>query len=136
MVGSRLRAHHCDNGVDQEARREVLASAGLGILRVLFEQAFVDVAFDVGSERAPRFLVDEIDDETAEVRWVLDLVLSLGEDDADHARLLAEVFERTAIMPFERQSVGIQEIGPIVFSGDGGFLVVRRAGALVVHLEE
>jgi hypothetical protein len=45
--GSRLRAHHVDDGIDQGARREVLAGAGLGVLGVLFEQAFVDIAFDV-----------------------------------------------------------------------------------------
>jgi hypothetical protein len=44
--GSRLRTHDLDDGVDQDARREVLTGAGFRILGVFFEQAFVDIAFD------------------------------------------------------------------------------------------
>jgi hypothetical protein len=134
--GPRLRAHDGDDGVDQDARREVLAGAGFGILRVLFEQALVDVALDVGAERAPRFLIDEIDDEAAQVGGVLDLVLGFAEDDAEDAGLFAEVFEGVAVMSFERQAVHFDEAGPVVIFGDGGLVLVGRAGALVVHLEE
>jgi len=44
--GAGLRAHDLDDGIDQDARGEVLAGAGLGVLGVLFEQAFVDIALD------------------------------------------------------------------------------------------
>ena len=100
--GSGLRAHDLDDGIDQDAGREVLAGAGLGVLGVLFEQTFVDIALDVGAERAPRFLVDEIDDEAAQVGGVLDLVLGFAEDDAEDARFLAEIFEGVAVVSFER----------------------------------
>jgi hypothetical protein len=85
-----------NDGVDQDAGREVLACAGLCILRVLFEQAFVDVALDVGAERAPRFLVDEVDDESAQVGGVLDLVLGFPEDDAEDTWLFAKIFQGVA----------------------------------------
>jgi hypothetical protein len=94
--GPQLRAHDCDDGVDQGARSEVLTGAGLHILRVLFEETFVDVTLDVGAERAPRFLIDEIDDEAAQMGGVLDLVLGFPEDDAEDARLFAEIFESIA----------------------------------------
>ena len=68
MVVPGCGAHDFDNGVNQDARSEVLTGAGFGILRVLFEQAFVDVTLDIGAESAPRFLVDEIDDETGSMR--------------------------------------------------------------------
>ena len=134
--GSRLRAHDFNDGVDQDAGSEVLAGAGLGILGVLFEQTFVDVALDVGAERAPGLLVDEVDDEAAQVGGVLDLVLGFAEDDAEDARLFAEIFEGVAVVSFERQAVELDEAGPVVIVGDGGLLVVGRAGPLVVHLEK
>ena len=90
----------------------------------------------VGAERAPGFLVDEIDDEAAQVGEVLDLVLSLAEDDAEDARLFAEIFEGVAVVSFERQAVEFDETCPVVIFGDGGLLVVRRAGPLVVHFQE
>jgi len=55
--GVGLRAHDLDNGIDEDARREILAGAGFGILGIFFEQAFIDVALDVGLERGPRLLV-------------------------------------------------------------------------------
>jgi hypothetical protein len=81
-------------------------------------------------------LVDEVDDQAAQVGGVLDLVLGFPEDDAEDARLLAEVFEGVAVMSFERDAIEFDEAGPVVVRGDGGLAVVGRAGALVVHFEE
>lgn len=134
--GPWLRAHCLDDGVDQSARREILAGAGLGILRVLFEQAFVDIPLDVGAKRAPGFLVDEIDDEAAQVGGVLDFVLGLAENDAQDAGFLAQIFQGVAVMFFERQAIELNEAGPVVVFGDGRLFVIRRAGALVIHFEE
>jgi hypothetical protein len=39
-------------------------------------------------------------------------------------------------MSFERQTVHFDEAGPVVVFGDGGLVLVGRAGAFVVHLEE
>jgi len=90
----------------------------------------------VRAERAPGFLIDEIDYEAAEMRGVLDFVLGFAEDNAENARFLGEVFEGIAVVAFEREAVHFHETGPVVVFGDGGFVIVRRAGALVVHLEE
>ncbi|MBI4874783.1 MAG: hypothetical protein HY822_09140 [Acidobacteria bacterium] len=73
--------------------REVLAGAGLGVLGLLFEQAFVDTALDVAAERAPWFLVEEGDDQAAQAGGVLDLVPCFLENDAVETWLLAKVFE-------------------------------------------
>jgi hypothetical protein len=63
-------AHRVHDGVDQDARREVLARAALGVLRVLFQQAFADIALHVRAERAPGFLIDRIGDEAPQVGGV------------------------------------------------------------------
>ena len=81
-------------------------------------------------------LIDEIDDEAAEVGGVLDFVLGFAEDDAEDARLLAEVLERIAVVALERDAVDFHEAGQVVVLGDGGPVVVGRTGALVVHFEE
>src|ERR1022692_1024456 len=93
-------------------------------------------SLDVGAERAPWLLIDEIDDEAAQVGGILDLVLGFPEDDAEDARLFAEILKGVAVVFLERDAVHFDEAGPVVIFGDGGLLVVRRAGAFVVHLEE
>ena len=40
-----------------EREQRSMAVAGFRFLCVLFEQAFVDVALDIGAERSPRFLL-------------------------------------------------------------------------------
>ena len=44
-----LRGHDIHNRLDQRARGEVLAGPGLGVLGVLFQQAFVGIALHVGA---------------------------------------------------------------------------------------
>ena len=52
---SRLRRDHVHHGLDQRTRSEVLAGAGLGVLRVLLQEAFVGVPFHVGAHRPTSF---------------------------------------------------------------------------------
>ena len=80
-----------DDRPDQRPRREVLPRARLHVLRVLLEQPLVGVALDVGVEREPRLAVDQVDDQPPQLRRVLDLVLRLAEDDAEHPRLAPEL---------------------------------------------
>jgi hypothetical protein len=47
--------HHC---IDQRARREILARTRLDLLRVAFEQALIDRAFDIDAEPEPNLAVD------------------------------------------------------------------------------
>ena len=84
----RLGPHHIDHRRDQRARREVLSRAAFHVLGVLFQQAFVSVALHIGGQRGPLFLVDQIDDQPPQLGRVLNLVLRLAEDDAEHARSL------------------------------------------------
>src|SRR3712207_9106317 len=79
--------------MNERARREVLAGAGLDVLGALREQRLVGVALDVGAGRRPVLLVDEVDDEALELGGVLDPVLRLAEDDAEDAGLPGEVLE-------------------------------------------
>ena len=81
---ARLGPHAFDHRADQRARREVLSRAGFGVLGVLLQQAFVDVALDVGAHRHPLHLVDHVD-QAVELGRVLNLVLRLGENLAEHA---------------------------------------------------
>ena len=90
----RLGAHHVHHRGDERARREVLARAAFHVLGVLLQQALVGVALHVGGKRGPLLLVDQVDDQPAQLGRVLDLVLRLAEDDAEHARLLAEFLQQ------------------------------------------
>ena len=69
-----------DDRVDQRARREVLAGAGLDVLGALAQQLLVGVALDVDAGRRPVLLVDQVDDEPLELGRILDPVLRLAED--------------------------------------------------------
>ena len=57
-VSPGLRGYEGDDAVDQRARGEVLAGAGLGLAGVLLEQSFVEVAEAVALGREP---VDGVD---------------------------------------------------------------------------
>lgn len=92
-----LRLHDIDDGADEGAGGEVLASALVGGAGGLFEEAFVDGAFDVDVHAGPILVGDHFDD-ALEVGGVVDLVLGLAEDDADEAGLFAEVLEGVAVV--------------------------------------
>ena len=85
---SRLRSdafHHCPNECPWS---EVLTGTAFGIFGVFLQQAFVDVAFNIGTHHHPALFIDHVDD-PIELGWVLNLVLGLGEDLAEHSLLLA-----------------------------------------------
>ena len=104
-------AHHVHHGGDERARGEVLARAAFHVLGVLLQQPLVGVALHVGGEAGPLLLVDQVHDEAAELGRVLDFVLRLAEDDAEHARPLAEFLQRMAVMNL--QIVAIQLAGAL-----------------------
>jgi len=81
---SRLGVNDGNHRVDQRARREVLPGTRLDLLRIAFEQALIDRAFDIDAEPEPGLAVDETD-EPPELRRVLDLVLRFQENRADDA---------------------------------------------------
>ena len=97
----RLRRDHVHHGGDERARREILARAAFHVLGVLLQQPLVSVALHIGGEAGPLLLVNQVHDEPAQLGRVLDLVLRLAENDAEHARPLAEFLQRMAIMNFQ-----------------------------------
>ena len=115
-----LRGHDIDNGGDEGAGREVLTCAAFDVGGVLFEETLVGVALEIGVEGGPGFLVDEIGDEAAELGRVLDLVLRLAEDDAQHARALTQFFKGVAVMDFKLVAIKGDELVPAETLGDGG----------------
>ena len=80
----RLGIDHGHHRVDQCARREILPGAGFDLLRVAFQQALIDRAFDIDAEPEPGLAVDQAD-QPPQFGRVLDLVLRLQKDRADNA---------------------------------------------------
>ena len=113
IVWPGLRRHDVHHRGDERARREVLAGAALDVLGVLLQQALVGVALHVGVEARPLLLVDQVDDEPPQLGRVLNLVLRLAEDDAEHAGPLAELLERVAVVDFEIVAVELEQARPV-----------------------
>ncbi len=113
-----------------------MARAAFHVLGVLLQQPLVSVALHVGGEAGPLLLVDQVHDEPAQLGRVLDFVLRLAEDDAEHARPLAEFLQRMAIMNFQLVAIQLQQRRPIVALGNGRRLVERRLRLLVRHFQE
>jgi hypothetical protein len=105
IVSAGSRLHDLDDRLDEGARREVPAGAGLRLLGVLLQEPFVRLAFDVGVEGHPALGVDQVDDEAPQLGRVLDAVLCLAEDRAEHARQTAELGEDMAVVNLELVAV-------------------------------
>ena len=93
VLRSRVGLHAADDGLDQDARREVLPGALLALAGGLLQQPLVGRGLDVDVERGPLGLVDQAD-ELLEVDRVVEAGLRLGVDVAEDARALAERAER------------------------------------------
>ncbi len=138
-IADQLAGPGCDaanHRLDQRARREVLAGAGLAVLRIALQQALVGVALHVGTHGRPVFGVDQVDDHAPQLGRILELVLRLTEDQRQRARLPAQRFQRVAVVVEQRIAIQGPQRGPRVGGRDGAGLAVRRAAALVRHLEE
>ena len=124
-----------DHGPDEGARREVLARARLGILSVLLQKPFVDISFDIGSHGHPFGVVHHVDQAEQFCR-VLDLVLGLGEDLAQHTPPGPEPAKQGEVVAFKfRASPRLQAL-PVEFGRNAHVAVVGRLGVLVRHLEK
>ena len=66
----RPRAHDVDDGLDQGARREVLAGPRLDVLGVALQQRLIGVALYVGAEGQPVLAVDQVLDEPGQHGWL------------------------------------------------------------------
>ena len=126
--------HDVDDGLDERARGEILPGAGFGVLGVLLQQAFVDLAFDVHLQPDPGLAVDQLH-QALQLGRVLDAVLGLAEDDRDQPRALAQSGERLAVVALQLFAGEPAQAGPAVPGRDGaGF--AQNGGVLVVHLQE
>jgi len=54
-------------------------------------------------------LVDQVCDEALQLRGILDAVLGLAEDEAQEARLLAELTQQFVVVRLELGAVSVQE---------------------------
>ena len=130
MRGSISLHHH----VDQRARREVLAGAGLHLGRVLLQQALVDRALHVHADADPGLVVDQRD-HALELGRVGELVLRLAEDGADQALLLGQRLQRVAVLQFQVVARQRPQLRPAPLGRDDRGLA-QQLGALLVHLQE
>ena len=131
---TRLRVHDIHNGLDKRTRREVLTRAALGILRVLFEQAFVDLTLDVNIQPDPGFAIYQFD-QAAQFGGILDFVLRLAEDDGNQPRALTQPREDGAVMRFEIVAIQTLQTRPVVFFGNGA-LPAEHGCVFRVHFQE
>jgi hypothetical protein len=89
--------HH---GLDERARSEVLPGAALGVGGVLFQQAFVNIAFNIRAHHGPLLLADHVDD-FEQLGRVLYLVLALGEYLPQDAFLAAQRAQHLGVIGFQ-----------------------------------
>lgn len=75
--------HHLYHGLDQRPGGKVLPGAAFGVLGVLLQQPLVGVSLHVGAHDRPVFLVKQVHQQTAQLGWVLELVLCPAEDEAE-----------------------------------------------------
>jgi hypothetical protein len=123
-----LRGNAIHHGLDECARREVLARAALGVLRVFLQQALIGIALYVGAQNRPGFGANQIHDHAAQLGRVLKLVLRLAKNQAQRAFFLAQLFQRVAVVVKQLVAVLGQQRGPGVGSRhDAGLVVGRRA---------
>ena len=139
MVSSRTRLHAPHHYVDQRARREVLAGAGLDVFGALLQQGLVRVALDVDAGPRPVHLVDQVDDQPPQRRRITNLVLGAVVDQAQR---------RVVVRPEPAQDllvVGLQLVGVGVEQGLPAEVLrydlppaaeCLPVGALLRHLEE
>ena len=125
------RLHHPHHAVDQRARREVLAGAGLLLVGVLLQQAFVQVAQAFPVHAVPVELVD-FGHQRGERGGLLDEGAGVGEDLLHQRRAMAAQVDQQHLV--ELQPIGrgpdFQIIPAVAFRE-----LVLGAG-LLGHLEE
>ena len=118
------------------ARGEILAGSTLHVLGVLLKQPLIGIPLHVGVQREPTLTVNKVHDQPPQVCRVLNLVLGLAENDAEHSGLFTEPFQRLAVLRFERIAVEFDQLRPRVTLGNAAGLVERRLRPLIRHLQE
>ena len=109
---ARVGLHHADDGLDQHARREVLARAFLAFAGGFFEQAFECCAFDIDIHRRPIFLVDHGDD-ALEIDGIVKARCGLREDVAKQSARFAQLAENVGVVIGQSGAGLVFEAGPV-----------------------
>ena len=130
-----LRLHQGNHAVDQHARGEILAGAGLLFVGVLLQQAFVEVTQVFAVHAVPVELVD-FGDEGGERGGLLDEAAGVGKDFLHQAGTLAAEVDQEDLVVLEAVGRGASgEVGPAVVCGKlifcagfGGHLEEEQVG--------
>jgi hypothetical protein len=73
------------------------------------EQVPVGVALDVGAQRRPVLPVDQVGDESLELRRVLDAVLRLAEDRTQYPGAPAQPLEDVPLRGLQVVAIGVEQ---------------------------
>ena len=101
----RGRLHRLANRLDHRPRGEILARAARGFLRRARQQFLVNCSLHVHRQGQPVHLVEQVDDQLLQERWIVDFAARPLEDDTEHAGLDAELFKAVAVLVLQRCAV-------------------------------
>src|SRR6266545_2254110 len=140
-VDPRVRLHAMDDGLDEEARREVLPGPLLPLVGRLLQQALEHRRLDVHVQRRPDRLADHLDEPLQVVRAVESRAGFL-EDVTQETRLLSQRAEHRLVVLDEVRTRTARQLGPRAV--DHPLAALRHGDAdvaeidppLIRHLEE
>ena len=128
-----LRVHHVHHGGNQGAGREILSRPALFVLAVLFQDFFVDRAFQVAFHHVPVIFRYHVDDLFQHHRAV-DLVDGTGENGFDQAIGIRQVFEDFIIFFHQVVAAEITKVFP--FAAFRQITSQAQRFLFVVHFQE
>ncbi len=97
----RLRAQARHHRLDQRPQREIPAGTAHGTLRVPPQQTLIEITLGVGVQADPVLRVDQLH-QPRELSRVLDLVLRLEENRAEHPLPLAQPVQQAQLLGLQR----------------------------------
>lgn len=125
---ARIGFHAADDGLDQDARREILAGAFLPFAGGFFEQALIRLRLYVHIKAGPIGFRNETD-QTLEINGIVEAVLALGVNVAENARLLTELAKQIGIVIDQFRTGFLGEGWPVASLG-------QFDAALIGHFDE
>ena len=105
--------HHVHDGLDESTRSEILSRPSFHVRSVFLQQALVGIAFNIHFQSHPLFFANQIGDKALQLGGVLNFVLSLAKDYAEHSRLFTKLSQDVAVMTLQSVSVQTLQADPI-----------------------